>query len=159
MQVPEEELQDSSNCTIIMSDSEEPQEEPSTLLVSKEQVPQQHSFDYVIALDSDEGSDNMEQWDSNGTQPDDENVNDESFSELTSTHDQPSTSHDDLLSTNSSAVDFAAVIISSGDFGNVVEHKFHLTDHQKLTFLKKPFIPTSDFKFPARVINGIQRHF
>ena len=60
MQVPEEELQDSSNCTIIMSDSEEPQEESSTLLVSKEQVPQQHSFDYVITLDSDEGSDNME---------------------------------------------------------------------------------------------------
>ena len=60
MQVPEKELQDSSNCTIIMSDSEEPQEEPSTLLVSREQVPQQHSFDYVITLDSDEGSDNME---------------------------------------------------------------------------------------------------
>ena len=60
MQVPEKELQDSSNCTIIMSDFEEPQEEPSTLLVSREQVPQQHSFDYVITLDSDESSDNME---------------------------------------------------------------------------------------------------
>ena len=89
-------------------------------MVSKKQVPQQQSFDYVITLDSDEGSDNMEQLDFNGTQPDDQNVNDESFTELTSAHDQPSTSHDDLVSSNSSAVHLAAV--SSGDFGNVVEH-------------------------------------
>ena len=37
IQMPEEDLQESSNCTIVMSNSEE----SSTLLVSKEQVPQQ----------------------------------------------------------------------------------------------------------------------
>ena len=61
MQMSEEELQDSSNCTIIMSDSKEPQKESSRLLVSKEQVSQQQSFDYVITLDSDEGSKGIEE--------------------------------------------------------------------------------------------------
>ena len=127
-------------------------------MVSKEQVPQQQSFDYVITLDSDEFSDNMEQLDSNGTQPDNENVNDESFSKLTSAHDQPSTSHDDLLSSNSSAVHLAAV--SSGNFGNVVEHKLHLTDHQKLTLLKNLlFQPLISSFLHMYIIKGIQRHF
>ena len=51
--------------------------------------------------------------------------------------------------------------ISSGDFGRVVEMKaqVNLTDHQKFFLLKKHFVPSSNHKFPTRMINNISRHF
>ena len=94
LQIPEEELQESDSHTI-MSDSIEP-EESSMLLVSREL--QQPKFD-VIILDSDEGSDNIEQLDCSETQPDDDCVNDTSLNELISADEQPRTSSlDDQLS-------------------------------------------------------------
>ena len=153
LQISEEELQESDSHTI-MSDSIEP-EESSMLLVSREL--QQPKFD-VIILDSDEGSDNIEQLDCSETQPDDDCVNDTSLNELISADEQPRTSSlDDQLSSSSTEIQLVAV--GSGDFGSIVQHKMHLTDHQKLTLLKKHFVPASDYKFPMRVINGIQRHF
>ena len=103
-------------------------------------------------MDSDEGSDNIEQLDHSGAQPSNEYV------ELTSTDEQPRMSSiDDQSSSDCPEVQLAAV--GSGDFGNIVQHNIHLTDHHKLTLLKKHFVPASDYKFPTRVINGVQRHF
>ena len=77
-----------------MSDSEE---ETSMLLVSKEQVPLEQGFDYVTTLDY------QIIWSSWIIMALNKNIN-ESLNELTSAHDQSSTSHDDLLSSSSSAV-------------------------------------------------------
>ena len=64
---------------------------------------------------------------------------------------------DDESSNGCSEVQLAAV--GSGDFGNIVQHTIYLTDHHKLTLLKKHFVPASDYKFPTHVINGVQRLF
>ena len=90
------------------------------------------------------------QLDNNGTQLDDEYV------EL-NMHANEHSSIDEQSSSGSSEVQLAAV--GSGDFGNIVQHKIHLNDHQKLTLLKKHFIPASDYKFPTRTINKIDRYF
>ena len=95
-------------------------------------------------MDSDE--DSIEQLDRSGTQLDDDYV------ELMHTDEQPSI--DDQSSSSSLEVQLKAV--GSGDFGNIVQHKIHLNDHQEL---KKHFVPASDYKFPTCVINGIQLHF
>ena len=47
--------------------------------------------------------------------------------------------------------------ITCGDFGKVVQ--VDLTDHQKFSLLKKPFVPSPNYKFPTRIINSRQRHF
>ena len=139
-----EESQEYDSSTIV-SDSVEPEGES---LVPREQVPHLD----VITLDSDEGSDNIEQLDYSGTRPSIEYV------ELTSTDEQlRMSSIGDESSSSSSEVQLAAV--GSGDFGNIVQHKIHLTDHHKLTLLKKRFVPASDYKFLTCVINGVQRHF
>ena len=132
-----EESQEYDSCTI-MSDSIEPEEES---LVSREQVSQ---LDDVITFDSDE--DSIEQLDRSGTRPDDDYV------KLMHTDKQPSI--DGQSSSGSLGVQLAAV--GSGDFGNIVQDKIHLNDHQKLTLLKKHFVPASDYKFPTHIINGIQ---
>ena len=51
--------------------------------------------------------------------------------------------------------------ISCGDFGRVVQIKtqVNLTDHQKFFLLKKHFVPSSNHKFPTRMISNIPRHF
>lgn len=51
--------------------------------------------------------------------------------------------------------------ISCGDFGRVVQIKtqVNLTDHQKFFLLKKHFVPSSNYKFPTRMISNIPRHF
>ena len=137
-----EESQEYDGSTI-MSDSVEPEEES---LVSGGQV---SHHDDVIILDSDEGSDNIEQLDHSGTRPSNEYV------ELTNTDEQPRMSSiDDQSSSDCPEVQLAAV--GSGDFGNIVQHDIHLTDHHKLTLLKKHFVPASDYKFPTCVINGVQ---
>ena len=52
-------------------------------------------------------------------------------------------------------------MINSGDFGRVVEMKaqVNLTDHLKFFLLKKHFVPSSNHKFPTRMINNISRRF
>ena len=129
-------------------------EDSGLLLDSREQSVQQQRFDDVITLGSDEDADNMEQLDFGDTQQDDDCINDKS------TNDQPRPSTlDDQLSSCTSTSEVQLSPVGSGDFGNVIQHKVHLTDHQKLMLLKKHFVPASDYKFPTRVINGIQRYF
>ena len=115
------------------------------LLVSRKL--QQPKFD-VIILDSDEDSDNIEQLDCSETQPDDDCVNDMSLNELISADEQPRTSSlDDQLSSSSSEIQLVAV--GSGDFGSIVQHKMHLTDHQKLTLLKSILFQPLITSFPC----------
>ena len=152
LQVSEEELQESDSRTITSGSVET--EESGLLLDSREQIVQQQRFDDVITLGSDEDADNMEQLNCVDTQQDDECVDDKSTNE----QPRPSTLDDQLSScTSNSEVQLSAV--GSGDFGNAIQHKVHLTDHQNLMLLKKHFVPASDSKFPTRVINRIQRHF
>ena len=129
------------NSGTIMSESEE--ESP----VCRKQI-SHLDVDDVINLDSDE--DSIGQLDNSGTQLDDEYVD-------LNMHANEHPSIDEQSSSGSSEVQIAAV--GSGDFGNIVQHKIHLNDHQKLTLLKKHFVPASDYKFPTRTINGIHRHF
>ena len=147
LQVSEEEFQESDSCTI-MSGSVET-EESGLLLDSWEQIVQQQRFDDVITLGSDEHTDNMEQLNCVDTQQDDECVDDKSTNE----QPRPSSLDNQLSScTSNSEVQLSA---NSGDFGNVIQYKAHLIDHQKLTLLQKHFVPASDYKFPTHVINGI----
>ena len=137
-----EESQEYDGCTIV-SDCIGYEES----LVSREQV---SNLDDVITLDSDD--DSVEQLDCSGTRPDDEYV------EPTHTDEQPSID-DQSTESSSGSLEVQLAAVGSGDFGNIVQHKIHLNDHQKLNLLKKHFVPASDYKFPTRVINGIQRHF
>ena len=51
--------------------------------------------------------------------------------------------------------------ISCGDFGRVVQMKTQvkLTAHQTYFLLQKHFIPSSDYKFPTRLLSNIPRCF
>ena len=51
--------------------------------------------------------------------------------------------------------------ISCGDFGRVVQIKtqVNLTDHQKFFLLQKHFVPSSNYKFPTRILSNTPRHF
>ena len=51
--------------------------------------------------------------------------------------------------------------ISCGDFGRVVQIKtqVNLTDHQKFCLLQKHFVPSSNYKFPIRLLSSIPRRF
>ena len=53
---------------------------------------------------------------------------------------RPSTLDDQLSGCTSNSEGQLAAVGSSGDFANVVKHKVHLTDHQKLTLLKRHFV-------------------
>ena len=132
------ESQEYNSCTI-MSESQESS-------VSRKQASRLDVKD-VINLDSDE--DSIGQLDNSGTQLDDEYV------EL-NMHANEHPSIDEQSSSGSSEVQLA--VVGSRDFGNIVQHKIHHNDHQKLTLLKKHFVPASDYKFPTRTINGIHRH-
>ena len=111
-----------------------PESEESS--VSREQV-SKLDVDDVINLDSDE--DSIGQLDYSGTRLDDEYVE-------VNMHTDGQPSIDDQSSSGSSEFQIAAV--GSGDLGNIVQHNIHLNDHQKLTLLKKYFVPPSDYKFP-----------
>ena len=51
--------------------------------------------------------------------------------------------------------------VSSGDFARVVQLKGirKLTDHETFFLLSNHFIPTRNYKFPARFVSGRNRHF
>ena len=51
--------------------------------------------------------------------------------------------------------------ISCGDFGRVVQIKtqVNLTDHQKFCLLQKHFVPSSNYRFPIRLLSSIPRRF
>ena len=74
---------------------------------------------------------------------------------------QSSTAHLELSVHTESESEVQHQSISSGDFGKVVQLQAHrnLTDHEKVTLLKRHFVPTRSFKFPSRLFSGHTRHF
>ena len=50
-------------------------------------------------------------------------------------------------------------VVSSGDFGKLVQLRTQFSDQQKYFLLKKHFVPSCNYEFPTREMNKLQRHF